>query len=347
MNRVFRYLLAPLGIIYGIIIYIRNICYDLELLPSFCLKCKVLSIGNITTGGTGKTPAVIALAKYFQEQNISPAILSRGYRRKTKGTVLVSNGKTVCSDLRSVGDEALLIAHSLKSVPVLVDANRIRGGQYLIKNFSPDIIIMDDAFQHRKIKRDVDVVLLNCVESQNVYQFIPLGKLREPLAQLKRADMVVFTKTNLGDFPENIHIEKYTRAPLYKAKINTETGLLDKNKTEVPFHNFHNKKCVLVSGLASPEGFYRTAKSLNLNVVTHLRFRDHNNYDQRDRAKINKAIEEKNGDFILTTEKDMVKLCPFSGEEKAFNLSAEIYSLPVKFVFENKTLDDISSRLLS
>lgn len=345
LNKFFLFLLTPLGVVYRFFMWVRNLCYDTGFFPSQKLSCKVVSVGNITLGGTGKTPAVITLVKYFQKQGMTVAVLSRGYGRKTKKTVIVGNGIDIQPNWQDVGDEAFFIAHSLRSVPVVVDENRLRGGNFLIKNYNPDIIIMDDAFQHRKIKRDIDIVLLNCLESRNTYRLIPQGKLREPLAQLKRAHVVIFTKANLGNFPEDIHIPKYTRASLHKAEIEAETYLLDKDKTEIPVHDFHNKKCVLVSGVGSPEGVYRTAKAIKLNIVVHLRFRDHHIYDQKDCNKINNALRENNGDFILTTEKDMVKLCPVSGGENAFNLAAEIYSLPVKFVFEDKTLDEISNQL--
>ena len=345
LNKFILILLAPLGVVYRFIIWVRNLFYDIGVFPSKKIPCKVISIGNITLGGTGKTPAVIALARYFQKQEISVAILSGGYGRKTKKTVLVTDGNEIQSDWQSVGDEAFLIAHSLKSIPVVVDKNRVRGGNFLIKNYNPDIIILDDAFQHRRIKRDVDIVLLNCIETFENHRLIPFGNLREPLGQLKRADIIILSKTNLGDFPEDIHIEQFSKAPLHKAELESDNFLMDKDKTKIPVHNYHNKTCVMVTSVGSPDGVSKTVDKMNLTVATHLRFRDHHVYNQRDCNKINKALKEKNSDYILTTEKDIFKLCSIAGENNMLSLSSEIYSLPVKFVFQDKTLDKIRMQL--
>ena len=345
MNKFILILLAPLGIVYRFIIWARNLFYDIGVFHSKELPCKVVSIGNLSLGGTGKTPAVIALSKYLKKQAVSVAVLSRGYGRKTKKTVLVTDGNEIQSDWRSVGDEAFLIAHSLKSIPVVVDNNRVRGGNYLIKNYNPDIIILDDAFQHRRIKRDIEIVLLNCIETLENHRLIPFGNLREPLGQLKRADIIILSKTNLGDFPENIHIEQFSNGALHKAYIEAETFLLDKDQTKIPSHNYHNKKCVLVTGVGSPSGVLKTAHKIDLTIATHLRFRDHHVYNENDCKKINKAIIEKKCDYILTTEKDMIKLCSVSDKNIALSLSNEIYSLPIRFVFQDKTLDMIRTKL--
>ena len=185
--------LAPLGVVYRFFMWVRNLFYNTGIFPSRKLPCKVISIGNFNLGGTGKTPAVIALVKHFQKQGVSVAVLSRGYGRNTKKTVLVTDGNDIQSGWRSAGDEAFLMAHSLKAIPVVVDKNRFRGGSFLIKNYNPDIIILDDAFQHRHIKRDIDIVLLNCIETIENYRLIPFVNLREPLVQLKRADMIILS----------------------------------------------------------------------------------------------------------------------------------------------------------
>ena len=153
--------------------------------------------------------------------------------------------------------------------------------------------------------------------------------------------MIILSKTNLGDFPEDVHIEQLSKAPLHRAVIEAETYLLDKDKNRTPVHEFYNNKCVLVSGVGSPEGVYKIAESLKLNVVTHLHFRDHQIYTQRDCDRINRAARKKRGDIILTTEKDMFKLSPVSSENNKLNLTKKVFSLPIKFVFSDKTLDEI------
>ena len=161
------------------------------------LPTKVISIGNITTGGTGKTPAVIFLTKTLSKKGIKCAILSRGYGRKTAGTQLVTDGGAVVTDWRNFGDEPSLMAKSLPGIPIVVDSKRHRGGMFLIDNFNPEVILLDDAFQHRRIERDLDIVLINGKDKRSDYRLLPFGLLREPLSSLKRADALIFTKTNL------------------------------------------------------------------------------------------------------------------------------------------------------
>ena len=161
----------PIYIIYWTVIYIRNLFFDYGIFTVKKLPCKVISIGNLSLGGTGKTPMVIFLAKLLKEQGKKVAILSRGYRRQSKGTVLVTNGFSVPKDgYKRYGDEPFLISKVLTGVPVVVDKNRYRGGKFLIKKFQPQIILLDDGYQHRAIARDLDIVLINNREKKANYK---------------------------------------------------------------------------------------------------------------------------------------------------------------------------------
>mgnify|MGYP000217417798 FL=1 len=156
-----RYVLFPLAMLFWGILFWRNLFYTFGFFVSRKLPTKVISIGNITTGGTGKTPAVIYLANILIKRGKTVAVLSRGYGRKTAGTQLVTDGNTPVLDWRNFGDEPTLISKALSGVPVVVDEKRHRGGMFLVDRFNPDVIIMDDAFQHRKLGRDIDIVLLS------------------------------------------------------------------------------------------------------------------------------------------------------------------------------------------
>ena len=191
----FRFILLPLALFYWAIIFWRNILYNYRFFVSRKLPTKIISVGNITTGGTGKTPTVVYLAKNLIAKNYRVAILSRGYGRKTAGTQLVTDGKKKVDDWRNFGDEATLMSQKLCGVPIVVDENRYRGGLFLVDKFKPDIIILDDGFQHRSLERDIDIVLVNSQDQPEEHKMIPYGKLREPLRHLNRADMLILTKT--------------------------------------------------------------------------------------------------------------------------------------------------------
>ena len=192
----YRMFLWPLGFFYWLLIFWRNFFYNLGFFVSRKLPCKVVSIGNLSVGGTGKTPFVLFLANTLKATGLKVAVLSRGYKRKSAGTLVVSDGNAVQSDLENSGDEPFMLANKLKGIPVVVDENRYRGGQLICNEYNPDVILMDDAFQHRRVFRDVDIVLIN--SNHRRPKLLPYGLLREPLRNIKRADAVIFTKSILS-----------------------------------------------------------------------------------------------------------------------------------------------------
>ena len=161
------------------------------------MPCPVISVGNITVGGTGKTPCVIMLAQMLQENGFKPAILSRGYGGKSINPVnIVSDGQKILLDSKTAGDEPFLIAHALKDIPVITGAKRIITGKTAIDQFRADVLICDDAMQHRQIFRDIDLVLLDSRSLSGKNYILPRGRLREPITELKRASAIVLTRTN-------------------------------------------------------------------------------------------------------------------------------------------------------
>ena len=186
-----RYLLFPLALFYWGAVLWRNLFYTIGFFVTRRLPVPVISVGNLTVGGTGKTPAVIYLAQKLQENGFKPAVLSRGYGRNTTGTVVVSDGSKSLGGYEEGGDEPYLMANRLSGIPVVVDELRYRGGCFIVENFHPDVILLDDAFQHRALARDLDIVLLNSQDSPEAYKMLPYGKLREPPFHLRRADVLI------------------------------------------------------------------------------------------------------------------------------------------------------------
>ena len=325
----FKFFLFPLTLFYRATIFWRNILYNYKFFISRTLPTKIISVGNITSGGTGKTPMVIYLVEKLKESGKNVAILSRGYGRKTAGTQLVTDGQKPVDDWRNFGDEPTLMAEKLKETPIVVDENRYRGGLFLVDKFKPDVIILDDGFQHRSLDRNIDIVLLNSQDQREDYKLIPYGKLREPIKHLKRADVLVFTKTNITNpSPYLIKVSEKLSLPTIKSHIKASNTLYD-GKKSVPVNK--NKRTVAVSALGDQRGFHKTLDQIGLAVVEKITFLDHHDYVQKDIDEIIDKADKHNADIIVTTEKDLVKL-------KKYNLGKhELFSLPIQFKIESKS----------
>jgi len=300
--------LFPLALFYWGVIYWRNLFYRYGFFISRKLPCKVISIGNITSGGTGKTPTVIYLCQYLQEKGFCVAVLSRGYGRSTKGPIIVSNGNGPQGTWKETGDEPHLMACKLKNVPIIVDEDRFRGGSLLIKKFDPDIILMDDAFQHRAIERDLDLVLVNGGDKAIDHKLLPYGFLREPWLNITRADAIIITKTNLNS-PRPFLIRKIRETSLKvlhsKSKITVSNIPQGMNNKDL---ELMDKDVFLLSGIGDTKSFHRVIEQLGCKMLGHKSFPDHFIYTQIVLKEVEMKASLSHADYIITTEKDWVKL---------------------------------------
>ena len=328
MSIIVNIILLPPFLIYLLIVTIRNYLYDIKIFKSIKLPCKIISIGNITVGGTGKTPMVIAIAKFLQQQNKTVAILSRGYGRKTTGPQLVSDGKTNPVNWETVGDEPMLMAKHLSDIPIVVDENRIRGGKYLINNFHPEIIILDDGFQHRKIFRDIDIVLVNSNISKIANRIFGFGTFREPWKSLKRAHLIFLTKSDFVVPSKKLQTKlKTIGLPVFKTNTLSSSFLLDYKNDKINIDYFICKKALVFSGIGDPESFAKTVQNLNVKILDSINFRDHKNYSKSDIERIRNKYIKTRANVILTTEKDFLKI----GET-----DLPIYMIPMTMKIDEK-----------
>ncbi|MGC9325977.1 MAG: tetraacyldisaccharide 4'-kinase [Desulfomonilia bacterium] len=271
--------------IYGLVITVRNILYDARILRTLRTPPVVISIGNIEVGGTGKTPFAMALAEKLKQRGYRCAIITRGYRGRLTGPLLV----TARHLNKDVGDEALLMAR-MSGVPVVKSPDRVAGAQFASRELGCDIVILDDGFQHRRIHRDLDIVLVSRdIEKGDL---LPLGHLREPPSCLKRANYVISTKEN-STYPLQAHFEL--------------DCLVDLSGTTQNLSVLSGKKLLAFCGIARPGNFLSELKGLGAQV-TSMVYADHHTYSSAD---IERILEEaKDSDLIVTTEKDMVKIDP-------------------------------------
>ena len=299
---------------YRFVVWLRLFLYRNAVLKTMVLPCRVISVGNITLGGTGKTPAVIQIAKVLQEQGKRVAVISRGYGRKNENEVLVvsdvSDGRSVKSDPRLYGDEPVLIASSLPGVAVIVGADRYRAGQAALDHFKPDVLILDDGYQHVRLKRDLNIVLIHADDPFGRGRLFPAGVLREPLQSLARADAVLITNTGRGQDMDGLRrvIERHTAAPVFTAS-HVPTGVKDIMKdSEKPLSSLRGTALLAFSGIARPQTFFSLLRELGASVIHELPFPDHYRYSSKDLDRILHMAREAAADMIITTEKDAVRL---------------------------------------
>lgn len=281
----------------GLISRIRNALYDYHLLPVSKPDTYVISLGNLTWGGTGKTSLAAALAGFLIESHYRVAILSRGYGRKSKGVVIVSDGNAMQCDWKTAGDESTWLALGVPQAIVVVAEKRSEGIQAL-SGFRPDVILLDDAFQHRRVGRDIDILLVDASEDLLRQRVLPFGKLREPIDSIRRADAIVLTH-NANAHPATVRwIANRIRVPVFHADY-------------VPERNdLAGKKLAAFCGLGSPQHFFRMLVDSGAELVFQQEFRDHHEYTGAELAALQMRAEQAGADALTTTAKDAVKIDP-------------------------------------
>ncbi|NDY72475.1 tetraacyldisaccharide 4'-kinase [Desulfobacter hydrogenophilus] len=292
------------------------------------LDCPVISIGNLAVGGSGKTPMAVWLAKMLMKKGLRPVVISRGYRGTLEDeAAVVSDGREVFLDAKTCGDEPYMMAME-KAFPVVVGKDRYKAGLMAVETFAPDVIILDDGFQHLKLSRDLNLVLLDYKQPLGNGRMLPAGRLRETLCMAKdRIDAVVFTRCppdafQLDAFQEtgsrsftNDIIKTLPSVPVFFCTHEPFVAQLfpaesNNNTKDFKSWNLKGKTAVLFSGLARNASFAQSVQDLGVNVADHFEFCDHYRYNEPDFKRISARAEALNADFILTTQKDWVKVNP-------------------------------------
>ncbi len=285
------------------------------------LPCRVISIGNITVGGTGKTPAAIAVAEAAQKRGLKPVILTRGYKGRAKGPCFVTDGKEPLLSVRDAGDEPVLMGERLKGVPIIKGSARFDAGMFALRKLQigeaelkSHIFILDDGFQHRSLYRDKDIVLLDYENPFADNLLLPLGRLREPVNSLCRADIVVITKTGGNSRKDNGAndemlkvIRRYSpKSALFFARHTPVSCALHSGE-EKPSRWLAEKKVFGFCAIASPDAFRKTLADLGALVCGFRAFSDHYRYMRQDISAIIQAAKQSGAGWIVTTEKDIIK----------------------------------------
>lgn len=327
-----RVLLLPFVPVYAAVVAIRNMFFDKNILKSKKVHAKVISVGNLTVGGSGKTPAVIYLTNLLESEGRKVGVLSRGYGRKSVGYKLVSDGKEIFTTVRECGDE---MYHTVLdcSVPAAVSERRVYGAERLIKKTGINTIVLDDAFQHRWIARDIDLLIFEqrFLREGGFFEknLLPVGYLREPLSQFRRADAIILNRK----FSEKKYVPlNFGNKPVFTAHYSALYFIDLLRKTKYEISEFHGQKSLVVSGVANPYSFLNVLGQTKVDTSNRLIFRDHKNYTNKDVQKIRKEFYTTNSHSVVTTEKDAVKLTHFLKELD----DIDIFYLKIELVMDDE-----------
>ncbi|HZT69999.1 MAG TPA: tetraacyldisaccharide 4'-kinase [Terriglobia bacterium] len=309
MNR----LLMPVASLYGFGARVRRHAYDRGWFESRRLSRPVISVGNLTLGGSGKTPLVGHIARLLVRNRYKPSILTRGYGRvRGKDIIALDPQPNRAPDPRSVGDEPALLARALPEVPIVICSDRYRAGRLAEERYGVDVHILDDGFQHLSLAREVDLVAVDLTRNVFHEALFPAGRMREPASALARANLIVLTRSEIGDAAS---MEKQIRrinpeAPIFRC----ETSLLALaelgGRREVDAAQYHGKPACAFCAIGNPSAFFADLRRWGFHLVAELAFRDHHVYHESDLLRISRTASETGAAFLITTEKDVMNLPP-------------------------------------
>ena len=312
--------LKCLSVLFAAVVGVRYALYAVGVLRRFPLGVQVISIGNVTAGGTGKTPVTEIFARTLAAEGRKVAILSRGYRRKeapwwvrmftqvVTPPLVVSDGRHILSDSVAGGDEPYMLASNLPGVAVVVDRDRVKAGRFAVKRLGCDTIILDDGFQYQRLKHSIEVVLVDATNPFGNGNMLPRGILREPARHLRRADIIFLTKCS-GDVSAVMEeVRRYNTAAEIVACTHAPKSLKDVwSREEFPLSWLKGKTTCTLSGIASPKGFENSIRRLGAKVVWCERYADHHRYDSSEILYALNRTADMNADALITTEKDAVR----------------------------------------
>jgi tetraacyldisaccharide 4'-kinase len=320
--------------IYARITNLRNTLFERGAFKSYALGAPAISVGNITVGGTGKTPMVAFVAGILIEKGEKVCILTRGYGRENpSASVVVSDGERVLANAREAGDEPFELARKLNGKAIIIaDANRVAAAKYAKEAFGASVFVLDDAFQHRRARRDLDIVLTDATKPFGNKKTLPFGILREPLENLSRADLIIITRANLVD-RQQISDLKFQisnlnpNCPILTAenKISNLIELKDSAEQLAAWNpELETQKAIAFCALGNPQNFFEQLRRENFELAATRAFPDHHRYTQKDVEKLQTEARQTRAGVFLTTVKDAVKLAALKFEIPFFAVETQM-----------------------
>ncbi len=308
---------------------IRNRGYDAGILPIVNTGVPVISVGNLTVGGTGKTPMIEYLVRYCGSRRTKVAVVSRGYKRKTQGLVVVSDGVRMRCGAQEGGDEPVQIAEKFPDTIVVADEKKARGAVHAVKTYGAGVILLDDGFQHRSLARGLDILMISGTSSLEGSLLLPAGMLREPVGSSRRAHMAIVSE---GEFAETNRAALRKVASIPCASIAfAVSGVRNFVTSELKNAGcMRGKRCLAFCGIAQPESFRKTIDSMGLEILDMVVFPDHHSFTRSDMRELENRMTDA-VDVLLTTEKDITRLRAF--ERLPAELSEKLWHVEIEVEF--------------
>jgi tetraacyldisaccharide 4'-kinase len=337
MNRAATIALTPLGLLYGAAMRARASLYEHQFFRTHKFGKPVISIGNLTTGGTGKTPLVAAIARHLAQKGRRVCILTRGYGRENPGRrVVVSDGNQILADVTQTGDEPLKLAEQLEGkAAVICDSDRVSAAQFAEEKLDSDVFILDDGFQNLRIARDVNVATVDATNPWGNKHVLPAGILREPVKALGRADCVVLTRTDQSTEADLLkQVERITRAPVLSSRMiiseirSIRSTGASQTKTPVA-----GQPVVAFCAVGNPQAFFDLIRA-DLNLTGTIAFRDHHQFTQGDSDRVTRDALAGGAQALVTTAKDEVKL-----RALRFDLPCYVVDIAIEISSPDKLFD--------
>ncbi|MGQ9560186.1 MAG: tetraacyldisaccharide 4'-kinase [Candidatus Oleimicrobiaceae bacterium] len=302
-------LLLPLSVPYLAGTWLRNRLYDAGMLRQWRLPCRVIAVGNLTVGGTGKTPMVEFLCRTLQHQGERVCVVSRGYKRKQGGLVVVSDGQRLLVEPEACGDEPFMLASKLPGVPVIVDRDRVRGGRVAVERFGAQVIVLDDAFQHRRLHSDASVVLVDSQRGFGNGWLLPAGPLRDLPSRLRQATVLVLTRVQQAQnlAPLVAYLRAYSQARIFTAR-HVPVDICTGEGSVHALESLRGKRVAAFCGIAQPDSFFTMLEELGAILVHRKAYPDHHAYSARDVAALCRQGQLSAAECLVTTEKDLVRV---------------------------------------
>ncbi len=345
-----RFLLLPFSWLYGLVMFCRNKAFDLGVLRSESVGVPVISVGNMTMGGTGKTPLVEYTVQRCLFKDRQVAVVSRGYGRASTGVLVVSDGKSVLANAVQGGDEPVQIAGRFPDARVVVGERRVDAARTAVTRLNADVIVLDDGFQHRYLRRNLDIVVVDSRRNLLDTPLIPAGERREPLSAMRRASCVALSRVDDAEDGQTWwgRLAEMWQVPTIHYRYKVSRVVRAKTNVALPPNELRTKRFFLFSGIGDHAGFVGQMRREGMHVVGDMRFPDHHTFSEEDVKAIVKRMVDAGADSVLTTEKDFVRLTAGSALLDVFGAQHPLHyaEIAVEIVRGKEMFDSMIDRCL-